>query len=146
MLAMGIMAGACARKEQFPVLGTNLSSPVDIASSDNGKYFYALNADFDRKYNVGSILVMDDSGNKLRAIEVPRMGRSLNVVGNVMIATLDYEADSGNSITHVQLYDLTDPANPVLKRDINVDCSPIGLPVLCRILRQWQPLRWQIRL
>ena len=117
---------ACRQKENFPPLGTNLASPVDIANSEDGKYFYTLNADFDRKYNTGSILVMNDAGEKLRAIEVPRMGRSLNVVGTTMIATVDYGAEAGNSKPHVFLFDLNDPANPALKADLTVECSPIA--------------------
>ncbi len=124
-LTVLILSG-CARKEQFPPLGTNLASPVDISVSDDGKYFYALNADFERKYNAGSILVMDNEGNKLKALEIPRMGRSLNVVGNVMIATLDFAADAGNSQPHVYIYDLSDPISPQLKRDIVIDCSPVA--------------------
>lgn len=120
-----VMAIGCGRKENFPTLGTNVASPVDIAVSDDGKYFYALNADFERKYNAGSILIMDADGNKLKALEIPRMGRSINVVGNVMIATLDYSANAGNSQPHVYIYDLADPVNPALKVDLIPDCSPV---------------------
>ena len=128
LIAMSLGLFACRTKEKFPVLGTTIASPVDIATSDDGKYFFVLNSDFDNTYNVGSLLIMDRNGNKLNAIEVPRMGRSLTLVGNTLMVTIDYQKEPLNNRypPHVILFDVSDPEHPQRKKDWDLDCSPIN--------------------
>ncbi len=114
----------CKSKEKFPSLGTSIASPIDVAVTDDGNYFFVLNADFDRTYDVGSLLVIDKEGNKIKAVELPRMGRSLTVAGNDLIVTADFpDEDQG---AHVLLFDITDPANPVQTAKLPIECSPFN--------------------
>jgi hypothetical protein len=128
-LTSGVVAmlagGGCARDEKFPSIGLNVASPSDVAVSASGSHFYALNADFDRTYNQGSLLVMDRDGNKLSAVPLPRMGRSLTVAGNDIIANFDFQDDEDGK-PQVVLLDATDPANPVVARRFDLGCSPIN--------------------
>lgn len=119
-----LAATACKQKEKFPDLGMSVASPIDVAVSEDGQFFYTLNSDFDRTYDVGSILVTGKDGDKVRAVEVPRMGRSITVAGNDMIVTIDYPDEETDA--RVLLFDITDPSNPVQKADLPVNCSPIN--------------------
>ncbi len=114
----------CKTKEKFPTIALHLASPIDVGVSADNSHFYVLNADFDRTYNVGSILVLDQDGNKVKSIEVPRMGRSLTVAGDDLIVTFDYPDDKESA--HTLLFDISDPANPVQKVDFTIDCSPVN--------------------
>lgn len=123
LLCAAAVAG-CKTKEKFPTLGLGVASPIDVAVSEDGNYFYVLNADFDRTYDVGSILVLDKDGNKVRAVEVPRMGRSLTLAGTDLIVTFDFpDEEQGASVA---VFDLSDPANPVQRADLPIDCSPFN--------------------
>ena len=128
LLAMCLGLFACRVKEKFPPLGTTIASPVDIATSDDGKHFFVLNSDFDNTYDVGSVLVLDRDGHKLNAIEVPRMGRSLALLGNTLMVTVDYQKDptDDNYPPHVMLFDVSDPEHPQKRQDWILDCSPIN--------------------
>lgn len=115
---------ACKRDETFPSLGQTIASPIDVEVSDNGEYFYVLNSDFARTYNKGSVLVLDKDGNKLNAIEIPRLGRSITASDKDLIVTTDFP-DEGDS-AHVLVFDITDPQLPVLKAQLPINCSPIN--------------------
>ncbi len=120
--AVALLTPSCRHEEKFPPLGTKIVSPVDVASSVDGKYFYVLNADMDRSYNQGSVLVLDKDGNRVTAIPTPRMGRSMTVAGTDMIVTIDYQdLDTG---AEVLLFSLTDPAKPKLEKSFPIACSP----------------------
>lgn len=116
---------ACKREEKFPALGSSIASPVDVAAADDGTHFFVLNSDFDRTYNRGSVVVMDRDGNKVTAIEVPRLGRSLTASGNDLLVTIDAQDDK-NKTPHALLFDVTDATHPVLKKDFPLECSPIN--------------------
>jgi hypothetical protein len=125
VVLMAVLAtSACKRKETFQEIGDAVASPVDVAIDKSGKYFYALNADFDRTYDTGTILVLDTDGNKLNTVKVPRMGRTLSVFGNDMVVTYDYPDDEKPSV--VKLYDITDPLNPVEKQSWDLNVSPLN--------------------
>jgi len=114
----------CKKIDEFETLGTKVASPIDVATSDDGKYFYVLNSDFDRTYGEGSVLVINEDGEKLHATPVPRLGRNLTVVGTDMIALFDRSEDETDH--SISLFDLTDPENPTLiktwSKDDEVDC------------------------
>ena len=114
----------CAHEENFPSLGQRLASPVDVAVSAAGDYFYVLNADYDRTYNRGSILVLDAKGNKHNAVSVPRMARSLIVAGDKMLVTFDRNTTADDAT--VQLYSLAVPSKPSLLKSWAIDCMPLG--------------------
>lgn len=122
-LAVSAIDG-CRHQEKFPALGTTIVSPIDVASSDSGANFYVLNADMDRTYNTGSVLVLDKDGNKLNAVSVPRMGRSLTVSGNDMLVSVDFtDLDKGAALL---LFNLDDPTSPRLVKEWPLDCSPLN--------------------
>ncbi len=132
LAAFGILMTTCAREEKFKDLGLKVAGPTDVATSTDGKYFYVLNSDFDRTYNTGSILVVDENGSKVSAVEVPRMGRSMHLSGSDLIVVFDRA--SPTEAYEVHLYDLSkDPTNPTLARrwvsgeeDLYLDCMPIS--------------------
>ena len=111
----------CAREETFPVLGDKVASPIDVAAGP--EHFYALNADFDRLYNKGSVLVLDTDGNKVGVIEVPRLGRSITIAGKDMLVTFD-KADDGTR-PGAMLFSLENPAQPTLKARWELACRPL---------------------
>ena len=115
----------CTSQEKFPPIGDRIVSPVDVGVSEDGQLFYVLNADFDRTYNVGSIVVIDKDGEKKGFIEVPRMGRNLVVAGNDLLVTMD--RGPTNEPPRVQIYNLVqNPLIPELKADFELECSPFG--------------------
>lgn len=118
-------ASSCKREEKFPDLGTTVASPVDIALSDDQKYFYALNADFDRRYNTGSVLVVTPAGEKVGSVDVPRVGRSISVAGTDMLITT--AAGDDKSSSGVYLYSLADDATkPRLVAKWTPECTPLN--------------------
>jgi hypothetical protein len=125
-LTAGLTIGTtgCKKKEIFPVLGDQVSSPIDVAVDASESYFYALNSDFPRDYNQGSLLVLTTEGVKVTAIPLPRLGSSLTVAGNTLIVTI---SQSDSSSQQVLLFDITDPKAPVLaKTFVPSDCNPIN--------------------
>ena len=127
-MALGLLLAlsACKKPETYPSMGLNLASPVDVVAADDGQHFYVLNADFDETYNRGSLLVMDRNGNKVMAVEVPRMGRSLTLAGSDLLVTADYQDDTGKRPPRALLFDVSDPVNPVLKADFSLECGPVN--------------------
>lgn len=123
MFAAAISFG-CKQKEKFPDLGSRFSGPDAVAVSDSGTHFYVLNTDFERFYNKGSIVVLDEAGNKVNVVETPRMGRMLRVAGNYMLAGFD-RIDTGEP-TEVILYNVADPANPVKMQSWLTDAAPVN--------------------
>ncbi len=122
--ALTIGAAGCKKKEIFPILGDKVSSPIDVAVDASEQYFYALNSDFPRDYNQGSLLVLTIDGVKVTSIPVPRLGSSLTVAGNTLIVTI---SQSDSSPQQVMLFDITDPKAPVLaKTFIPSECNPIN--------------------
>ena len=119
-----IFVSGCAHEENFPALGERIASPVDVAVSDEGEHFYVLNADYDRTYDRGSILVLDANGKKLRAISIPRMARNLVVAGDKLLVTFD--RSTGGDTATIQLYDLSDASRPSLHKSWAIDCLPLN--------------------
>ena len=125
VLLLIILVTNCAHEENFPALGQRLASPVDVAVSVAGDYFYVLNADYDRTYNRGSILVLDAEGNKLNAVAVPRMARNLSVAGDKLLVTFDRNTTVDDAT--VQLYSLAQPSKPSLLKSWKIDCMPLSV-------------------
>ncbi len=114
----------CAREENYPPLGKRIASPVDVAVSDDGSYFYVLNADYDRTFNRGSILVLDAEGKKLHALPIPRMARNLSVADDRLLVTFDRSVTRDDAA--VQLYDLHEASKPRLRKKWTIDCMPLN--------------------
>lgn len=115
---------SCKREEKFPDLGTNFANPSDVAVSESSQYFYALNSDFDRTYNKGSILVLDKDGVRAGVTETNRLGRAMNVAGNDMIVVFDRSEVQQNP--EARLFDLTDPKQPKLVKIFDLPCVPLN--------------------
>lgn len=125
ILTFALAPANCKRAETFPTLGDQVASPVAVAVAPGEGYFYALNADFDRTYNSGSLLVIDTDGNKKSALQVPRLGRNIAVAGNDMIVTFDSDGTTTNA--EAILYDVSTPETPREVRRIDLGCSPLNI-------------------
>ncbi len=118
---------SCRRDERFPALGDKLASPLDVGVSKDGNYFYVVNTDLDRTYNAGSILVLDRDGKRVRAVETPRLPRSITVAGNDMIVTVENPATTQDQNEFkVLLFDIADPSSPNLIKTWPVPCGPVN--------------------
>ncbi len=118
---------ACKTDEKLPRLGEAIAGPVDVATSPSGRYFYVLNSDYERKFNEGSIMVIDPdqaTPEKVSTQPVQRMGRSLNVAQNLLLVT--YDAVELKQTRHVELWDLKNEANPTLAKSWDIVCSPVN--------------------
>ncbi len=115
----------CRREDKFDEIGTGLSGPIGAAPSSDGKYFYVLNSDFDRKFNQGSVLTIQENGDKVSAIAIQRMGRQIISAGNDLFVTVDQQdSDVGPKL---YLYDISDPKNLVEKKVFDLNCSPLNI-------------------
>ena len=115
---------SCKKSEKFPILGDRVVSPIDVATDVSGTYFYALNSDYPRDYNAGSLLILTNEGQKAGVVPLPRLGRSLTVAGNTLIITF---SNSGEAAAQVMLFDITAPNSPVLAKTFEpADCNPIN--------------------
>lgn len=116
IIASALLSTACKRHEVLPALGDKIASPIDAAADKTGTYFYALNSDYHRDYASGSILVIDSAGNKIKAIETPRIGRSLTIAGDTLIATF---SNSKEWPAQVRLYDISSQINQPFPKQLN---------------------------
>jgi len=125
MISTSILGFSCKKDENFPPLGDKVVSPIDVASDKSGQYFYAINSDYPRDYNQGSLLVLNTEGQKLGVTPLPRLGRSLTVAGNTLIVTFSNSEGSG---PRVILFDITNPAAPLLAKtfELSDGCNPIN--------------------
>jgi hypothetical protein len=115
---------ACKKQEKFPELGNRVANPVDVGVDSSERYFYALNSDYPREFNQGSLLVIDTAGNKVNAIALPRLGRSLTVAGNALIVTL---SKSEESPAKILLFDISSPEAPKLAKSFEpTECNPLN--------------------
>jgi hypothetical protein len=113
----------CARTEYFEYIGTRIAAPIDIGLSPSEDYFYVLNADIDRNFNQGSILTLNQEGERISAVKTPRMGRFLNVGERALI--VGFDRDSPESKPALQIFDLEDEPSPRLRASFEIDCIPI---------------------
>ncbi|MDQ3233740.1 MAG: hypothetical protein M3Q07_18125, partial [Pseudobdellovibrionaceae bacterium] len=126
LLSVGLF-WACKTEEKLPKLGEQIAGPVDVATSPSGSYFYALNSDYERRYNEGSIMVIDpeaETPKKVTTISIPRLGRSLDVAQNLLLVTFDAEGDE--TFRRIDLWDLQNETNPTLITSFSIECSPVN--------------------
>ncbi|HYX39245.1 MAG TPA: hypothetical protein VE954_39595 [Oligoflexus sp.] len=126
LLSVGLF-WACKTEEKLPKLGEQIAGPVDVATSPSGSYFYALNSDYERRYNEGSIMVIDpesDPPTKRTTIPIPRLGRSLDVAQNLLLVTFDAEGDE--IYRRIDLWDLQNEITPTLITSFSIECSPVN--------------------
>lgn len=125
LFSSALLSTGCKKDEVFPPLGDKVVSPIDVAADKSGNFFFALNSDYPRNYNQGSLLVLNTDGQKLGVTPLPRLGRSLTVSGNTLIVTF---SNSGESPAKVMLFDISNPASPTLGKSFEVTdgCNPIN--------------------
>ena len=122
--ALMLLISNCKKDEKFPAIGDKVVSPIDVAVDASETYFYAINSDYPRDYNEGSLLVLSTEGVKIKTITLPRLGRSLTVAGNTLIITF---SNAGDSTQQIMLFDITNPASPVHAKTFSpADCNPIN--------------------
>ena len=125
-LALGL---ACTSERNFPSIGMSWSGPSAVEVSSDGQNFYVQNSDFGWVYNSGSIVTLNEAGDKLSALEAPRLGSGLKIVtyqGRQRLIGI-YDIQSKNSTGYVQTYDLTDQAAPVQESSVGIACSPLKI-------------------
>ncbi len=119
---------SCKTEEKLPKLGDKLAGPVDAVASPSANYFYVLNSDFERRFDQGSLIVIDpeaaEGAQKLAAIPTERMGRSLHVAQNLLLVTYDVFQDGQYRL--VELWDLQNETSPQLAWKGALGCSPIN--------------------
>lgn len=120
-----LSTSSCKTEQNFPDIATNFSGPIDIVSYDNS--FYVLNSDFDRRYNRGSILKVDAiSGEKTQLAVVPRLGRSLFLQDQYLIATFDPKDLEEETQGSVRIYSINESGGLDLTFQQDIPCSPIN--------------------
>ncbi len=123
LAATGLLT-QCKKNEKFPPLGDKIANPIDVAVDTTEQYFYALNSDYPRDYNQGSISVVDLDGQRIHTIPVPRLGRSLTVAGQTLIVTI---SNSGETPSQILLFDISTPQLPVLAKTFEpAQCNPVN--------------------
>ena len=114
---------SCSEPEEFKTLGKNVAGPIDITES--ATHFYVLNADIDRVYNQGSIMVLDTDGEIVSTLSTPRMGRFLVIRDDILIAGFG-QTDQYETPAQIKFYDISNPENITLEKSITMDCSPVN--------------------
>jgi hypothetical protein len=128
LVLLALLNLGCKRDETFPDIGDKFANPIDVAADTSGNFFFVLNTDYPRDYNAGSIMTFDRDGNKLNALKVKRLGRSLNVAGNDMIVTYSSEGEDASPL--VELYDVTKPSSPILSASwVPTNCNPVNAEI-----------------
>ncbi len=119
---------SCAKDIEYDDIEVNVAGPTAIAHFGD-EFFYVLNSDFDQRYDTGSILVLDRDGAKIGSVNTPRLGTSLKVAGNVMIAT--YSSDVKKDAM-VEVYSLdADPKAPKLEKSFPLkDSQPVNIALV----------------
>ena len=121
-----LFTNSCRETIKLPAIEHNVSTPVDMATDFSGEYFYVLNADFLHTYATGSLLVLNQDGDKVGSVPVPRLGKVLTVSGNDLFILFDHEA--GEHPRKVLLFDISQPNKPVQKKEWHFDdCTPGNL-------------------
>jgi hypothetical protein len=116
---------ACGNQQVFDSIGEHFAGPVAVQASENGRYFFALNSDFDRQFNKGSLIVLDESGEKKAVIDVPRLGRAMKIVGDELYAVFDRSDEKGAA--SLVIFDVTDPLALKIVKSWPIDCTPVNL-------------------
>ncbi len=117
------MSVGCVRDEKFPSIGAKFAGPIDVAVDASGEYFFVLSADTDRTYNHGNIVTLNKEGQKLSAVETPRLGKSLTLSGDTLIATFESAENTENQVV---IYDVSQPEKITISAAFDLDCSPLN--------------------
>ena len=119
-----LLLATCSVAEKFPARGNEIPGPTAVAVADDGKHFYVVSSDFDRTYNGGMLIVLDDQAKRLNTIEVPRLARSMSVGGDSLLLTFGRDRDDDKA--RVELYSLAKPHAPSLRHGWEIDCQPLN--------------------
>ncbi|RZA24446.1 MAG: hypothetical protein EOP10_09880 [Proteobacteria bacterium] len=126
LLAYGV--SSCKTEEKLPDLADKLAGAVDVVTAPSGNYIYALNSDYERRYDKGSILIINpdapEGSQKVKAISVPRMGRSMSIAQNLMIIT--YADPEAKEAGRLQIWDLSSELEPQIVAEMDVGCQPLN--------------------
>jgi hypothetical protein len=126
LLSALLTLSTCARDEKFEDIAQNIAGPIDLSLSADESTVYVLNADIDRRFNSGSILMLDADGNKLGHTKTPRLGRFLARIGNALIVGFDRDSNDEKVFPKLHIYDVSNPASPVLAKEFDLECTPVN--------------------
>ena len=123
-LTAGLLMSSCSlEQENYKPLGDGLAHPTAIAQ--DGSWFYVVNSDIERLHNAGSILTINQKGEKKGVIATPRLGRFILsrppylLVGHS--ATNQYKTQP-----QLRIYSTQNPTKLVLVKTFSLGCSPIN--------------------
>ncbi len=127
--AFVLLSGSCKSKEKLPSLGDKVSGPIDVATAPNGKLFYALNSDYQRRFNEGSLQVIDSepadgSTYKIATIPTRRLGQTMHVAQNLLLITYDHPEKTSEG--YAELWSLANEAQPALLVTWELQCAPVN--------------------
>ncbi len=114
---------SCQKDEIFPLLGDQVEGPTDVSKDASEKYFFILNSDYSRKFNQGSLLVVDKDGDKKATLPLPRLGRFMSVSKNWLITGFDRQELKNNPSLY--LVNISSPEKPALAHSFQMSCIPI---------------------
>lgn len=119
---------SCKVDEKLPSLNDRLAGAVDMVSSPSGDYIYVLNSDYERRFDRGSILIINpeapEGSQKIKAISTRRMGRSLSINQNMMIIT--YADPEARETGTVEIWDITSELEPKVLASFESRCQPLN--------------------
>lgn len=122
------LASGCKSEEKFPGLGSQLAGPVDVETSPSGNYFYVLNSDYERRFNEGSLMIIDptagDGNYKKSVFPTRRLGRGMAISQNLLLVIYDDPERSDKG--HAEIWNLADELNPALESSWDLDCTPLS--------------------
>lgn len=119
-----LLLATCSVAEKFPPRGDEIPGPTAVAVADDGKHFYVVSSDFDRTYNGGVLVVLDDDAKRLNTVAVPRLARSMSVGGDSLLLT--FNRDNDDDRARVELYSLAEPQTPTLRHSWEIGCQPLN--------------------
>ncbi|MCY4380392.1 MAG: hypothetical protein OXC40_02330 [Proteobacteria bacterium] len=123
---IGIVAmnyGCSEEKERYVPLGNKISQPSAIAT--DGEWFYVVNSDIERRHNAGSIVTINQKGEKKGVILTPRLGRFI-VVRKPYIIVGYSSTDQYKTAPQIRIYDARNPTRLKLYQTFSMDCTPIN--------------------
>lgn len=123
LIVSSFWATSCRESETFETLGDRVAGPTAITQNDSN--FFVLNADIDRTYNQGSIMILDSDAQKISTIVAPRMGVFLVERENTLIAGFG-PTDQFKTKPQLRFYDVSNVEDPKEALKIELDCMPIN--------------------
>ena len=121
-----VVSGCALEVEKYVPLGDKVAHPSAI--THDGERFYVVNSDMERVHNAGSILTLNQQGDKLGVISTPRLGRF--IVARQPFLVVGYSpTNQYKTPAQLIIYDAREPKNLRVYKKFELSCSPISATV-----------------